>query len=95
MIRGWRCSVQGLRDLGHYRWSASRAEPNPSLVGRRDAVSGYRLRGAEAPVEDEKTVVGRVERAKAEQRSRSTCKPRSDHPWRRPFKAEAAGTAAG
>ena len=58
-------------------------------------VAGAAARGAEVPVEDEKTVVGRVERAKAEQRSRSTCKPRSDHPWRRPFKAEAAGTAAG
>lgn len=55
----------------------------------------YRLRGAEAPVEDEKAVVGRVERAKAEQRSWPTYRPRSDHPWRRSFKAEAAGTAAG
>lgn len=33
-----------------------------------------------APVEDEKTVVGRVDRAKAEQRSRPTYKPRPDHP---------------
>ena len=48
-----------------------------------------------APVEDEKTVVRRVDRAKAEQRSRPTYKPRPDHPWRRPFKPEAAGTAAG
>ena len=48
-----------------------------------------------APVEDEKTVVRRVDQAKAEQRSRPTYKPRPDHPWRRPFKPEAAGTAAG
>ena len=48
-----------------------------------------------ALVEDEKTVVRRVDRAKAEQRSRPTYKPRPDHPWRRPFKPEAAGTATG
>ena len=48
-----------------------------------------------APVEDEKTVVRRVDRAKAEQRSRPTYKPPPDHPWRRPFKPEAAGTATG
>ena len=34
-----------------------------------------------APVEVEKTVVRRVDRAKAEQRSRPTYKPRPDHPW--------------
>ena len=42
-------------------------------------------------VEDEKTVVRRVDRAKAEQRSRPTYKPRPDHPWRRPFKAGGGG----
>ena len=41
------------------------------------------------------SVVRRVDQAKAEQRSRPTYKPRPDHPWRRPFKPEAAGTAAG
>ena len=47
-----------------------------------------------APLEDEKTVRRRVERAKAEQRSRPAWKPAPDHPWRRPFKPE-AGAAAG
>ena len=42
-----------------------------------------------APVEDEKTVRLRVERAKAEQLSRPAWKPPPDHPWRRPFKPEA------
>ena len=50
--------------------------------------------GEEAvPVEDEKTVRRRVDRAKAEQRSRPDYKPAPDHPWRRPFQPEAAGTA--
>ena len=48
-----------------------------------------------APVEDEKAVVRRVDRAKAEQRSRPTYKPRPDHPWPRSFKPEAIGVAAG
>ena len=48
-----------------------------------------------APVEDEKTVVRRVEQAKAEQLSRPAYKPPPDHPWRRPFKPEATGVAAG
>ncbi len=47
-----------------------------------------------APVEDEKTVRLRVERAKAEQRSRPAWKPPPDHPWRRPLKPE-ADVAAG
>ena len=52
--------------------------------------------GEEAvPVEDEKTVRRRVDRAKAEQRSRPAYKPAPDHPWRRPFQPEAAGTATG
>ena len=42
------------------------------------------------PVEDEKTVRLRVERAKAEQRSQPVWKPAPDHPWRRPLKPEAA-----
>ena len=42
------------------------------------------------PLEDEKTVRLRVERAKAEQQSRPAWKPAPDHPWRRPFKPEAA-----
>jgi len=48
-----------------------------------------------SPVEDGKSVRQRVERAKAEQRSRSAWKPPPDHPWRRPFKPEADGVAAG
>ena len=44
-----------------------------------------------ASVEDEKTVVRRVDRAKPEQRSRPAYKPRPDNPWRRPFKPAAAG----
>ena len=47
------------------------------------------------PVEDGKSVRQRVDRAKAEQRSRSGWKPPPDHPWRRPFKPDAAGVAAG
>ena len=47
------------------------------------------------PVEDEKTVARRVDQVKAEQRSRPAYKPAPDHPWRRPFKPEAAGVAAG
>ena len=47
------------------------------------------------PVEDGKSVRQRVDRAKAEQRSRSDWKPAPDHPWRRPFKPEATGVAAG
>ena len=47
------------------------------------------------PVEDEKTVARRVDQVTAEQRSRPACKPAPDHPWRRPFKPEAAGVAAG
>jgi len=48
-----------------------------------------------SPVEDGKSVRQRVDRAKAEQRSRSAWKPPPDHPWRRPFKPEADGVAAG
>ena len=52
--------------------------------------------GAEAaPVEDEKSVRPRVDRAKAEQQSRPTWKPAPDHPWRQPFKPETTGVAAG
>ena len=52
--------------------------------------------GEEAvPVEDEKSVRPRVDRAKAEQQSRPTWKPAPDHPWRQPFKPEATGVAAG
>jgi hypothetical protein len=47
------------------------------------------------PVEDEKTVARRVDRIKAEQRSRPAYKPPPDHPWRRPLKPEAAGVASG
>lgn len=50
---------------------------------------------AAAPVEDEKTVVRRVDRAKAEQRSRPEWKSAPDHPWRWPFKPEATEVAAG
>ena len=46
-------------------------------------------------VEDGKTVVHRVEQAKAEQLSRPAYKPPPDHPWRRPFKPAAASVAAG
>ena len=38
------------------------------------------------PLEDGKTVRGRVDAAKAEQRARPAYKPPPDHPWRRPFK---------
>ena len=48
-----------------------------------------------APVEDGKTVARRVDQAKAEQLSRLAYKPPPDHPWRRPFKPEATGVAAG
>ncbi len=47
------------------------------------------------PVEDEKSVRLRVDRAKAEQKSRPTWKPAPDHPWRRGFKPEASETVAG
>lgn len=47
------------------------------------------------PVEDGKSVRQLVDRAKAEQQSRADWKPAPDHPWRRGFKPEAAGTAAG
>ena len=47
------------------------------------------------PVEDGKTVRGRVDAAKAEQRARPAYKPPPDHPWRRPFKPAAASAAAG
>ena len=50
--------------------------------------------GAEPPpVEDGKTVRLRVERAKAEQRTRPAWKPAPDHPWRRPIKTAAETTA--
>ena len=52
--------------------------------------------GEEAvPVEDEKTVRRRVDRAKAEQLSRPAYKPAPDHPWRRPLQPAATGIAAG
>ena len=47
------------------------------------------------PVEDGKSVRLRVDRAKAEQRSRPAWKPAPDHPWRRAFKPEADGVATG
>ena len=47
------------------------------------------------PVEDGKSVRQRVDRAKAEQQSRPAWKPAPDHPWRRGFKSEADGMAAG
>ena len=47
------------------------------------------------PVEDGKSVRGRVDRAKAEQRSRPAWKPPPDHPWRRGLKPDATGVAAG
>ncbi len=51
--------------------------------------------GEAAAVEDEKTVVRRVDRIKAEQRSRPAYKPTPDHPWRRSWKPDAGGAAAG
>ena len=45
------------------------------------------------PVEDEKTVRLRVDRAKAAQQARRNWKPAPDHPWRRGFTPDAAGTA--
>ena len=51
--------------------------------------------GEEAvPVEDGKTVVRRVERAKAAQRLRPNWKPAPDHPWRLSLKPDIAGMAA-
>ena len=47
------------------------------------------------PVEDGKSVRLRVDRAKAELQSRSTWKPAPDHPWRRGFKQDGPGVAAG
>ena len=47
------------------------------------------------PAEDGKSVRQRVDRAKAEQRSRADWKPAPDHPWRRPFKPEAAEAVVG
>ena len=47
------------------------------------------------PVKDGKSVRLRMDRAKAEQRSRPAWKPPPDHPWRRAFKPEATGVAAG
>ena len=53
-------------------------------------------RGEEAnPVEDGKTVRGRVDAAKAEQRARPAYKPPPDHPRRRPFKPAAGSVTAG
>ena len=61
----------------------------------RELPVGLLAEGAElVPVEDEKTVRLRVDRAKAEQRTRPAWKPAPDHPWRRPF-APAAGADAG
>lgn len=46
------------------------------------------LAEGEAPIprDDEKTIADRVSQAKAEQQSRKTHKPSSDHPWRKGFK---------
>ena len=49
---------------------------------------------APLPVEDEKSVRLRVDRAKAEQQSRSAWKS-ARSPWRSGFKPESTGTAAG
>ena len=63
--------------------------------GRELAVRLLGEGGDPSPVEDGKSVRQRVDRAKAEQRSRPAWKPPPDHPWRRPFKPEADGVAAG
>ena len=47
------------------------------------------------PVEDRKTVRGRVDAAKADKRARPAHKPPPDHPRRRPFKPTAVSVAAG
>ena len=47
------------------------------------------------PVEDEKSVRLRVDRAKAKQQSRPTWKPAPDHTWRRGFKPVASEAVAG
>ncbi len=52
-------------------------------------------RGGAAAVEDEKTVVKRVDRTKAEQQSRPAYKPAPDHPWRRSWKPDAGGAVTG
>ena len=67
-------------------------------VLREDRELPVRLlaRGGEPiPVEDGKTVRGRVDAAKAEQRARPAYKPPPDHPWRRPFKPAASAAAGG
>ena len=51
--------------------------------------------GEAAAVADEKTVARRVDRIKAEQRSRPAYKPAPDHPWRRSWKPDAGGAAMG
>ena len=65
-------------------------------AARRPGVARSELAESEeaVPVEDEKTIRGRVERAKAKQRSRPAYKPAPDHPWRRPLKPPASGVAA-
>ena len=50
---------------------------------------------AAVSVEDGKSVVRRVDRAKAAQRSRPNWKPAPDHPWRRSLKPDVAGMTAG
>ena len=51
--------------------------------------------GAAAAVEEEKTVVKRVDRIKVQQQSRPAYNPAPDHPWRRSWKPDEGGAGAG
>ena len=62
--------------------------------GRELPVRRLAVGEAAVPVEDGKTVVRRVEKAKAEQRSRPACKPAPDHPWRSGCDVRAASRVA-
>ena len=62
--------------------------------GRELPVRRLAVGEAAVPVEDGKPVVRRVEKAKAEQRSRPACKPAPDHPWRSGCDVRAASRMA-
>ena len=61
--------------------------------GRELPISLFAEDGPPPPVEDGKGVRSRVDKAKARQQSRPGWKPPPDHPWRRPFKADAETVA--
>ena len=61
--------------------------------GRELPIRLFAEDGPPPPVEDGKGVRSRVDKAKARQQSRPGWKPPPDHPWRRPFKADAETVA--